>query len=157
MLVMVRVPFALLGTAATRLEACLHDRACELRRELRLPAQDLPRCEADVAAVLAQGDRTKHRQDIWVSAGGIAAGGAALRAVEARLDARHQRNGIDVNRPWIRLQHLPSVAHCGPLVPGRLMLLRAVRLSASGSVVAGEPLADDLHVPPALLEMRRMR
>src|SRR5262245_26603413 len=106
MLVMVRVPFTLLGTDATCLEARLDDRARELRHELGLPAED-PACrEADVVAVLAERDAAQQRREIWFGVGSVAARGAALRAVEARLDARDQRTGLDLNRPWVRLQHL---------------------------------------------------
>src|SRR5262249_49661179 len=110
-LVVVGVPLALRCTEATRLEARLDHRACQLRHELRLPAHD-PACrDAHVAAVLAERDAAQQRQDIWFGSGRIAAGGAALRAVEARLDARDQRSRFDLNRLWIRLQHLTSVAH----------------------------------------------
>jgi len=111
MLVMLRVLFTLLGADATRLNARLDNRASQLRHEPGLPAQDPAGCEADVAAVLTQRYAAQQRRDIRLGAGSIATGGAALRTVEARVDARDERTGCDLNRPWIRLQHLPSMAH----------------------------------------------
>ena len=111
---MVRVAFALFCTLAARLAAGLDRRARELEHKLGLPAHDSPCCDADVAAVLAQRDRTQHRRDVQFSAGSITAGGAGLCAVDAHVDARDERIELDVNRSRIGLQHLPSVAHDSP-------------------------------------------
>src|SRR5262249_6474491 len=114
MLVMVGVSFAFLRALATRFAAGLDHRARQLDHELGLPAHDSPCRDADVAAVLAQGDRTQHCRDIGFGAGSIATRGAGLRAVVARRDARDERVELDVDRPRIRLQHLPSMAHDSP-------------------------------------------
>src|SRR5213592_881991 len=111
MLVMVRVPLTLLGTRAARLEARLHNAAREFRHELRLPAQNPSGRNADVAAVLTQGDAAQHHLHVRLTQAGVSARRAALRAVEARVDARDQRSGVYLNGSWMRLQHLLSVGH----------------------------------------------
>jgi hypothetical protein len=94
MLVMVCVPLTLLATRAARLEARLHNAARELGNELRLPAQNPSGRDADVAAVLTQADAAQHHLDVRLTQAGVSARGAALRAVEARVDARDERGGV---------------------------------------------------------------
>src|SRR5262249_44786743 len=67
--------------------------------------------DADVAAVLAQGDAAQLLLHVWLTEAGIGARGAALCAVEARVDACDQRGGVYLNGAWMRLQHLLSVGH----------------------------------------------
>jgi hypothetical protein len=130
MLVMVRVPLALLATRAARLEARLHDAARQLWNELRLPAQNPSGRKADVATVLTRGDAAQHHLHIRLTQASVSAGRAALRTVEARIDARDQRGGVHLNRPWMRLQHLLSVSH-----------LHLPRRSASARNLSVEPSA----------------
>jgi hypothetical protein len=111
MLVMVRVAFTFLATRPARLEARLHNAARELWHELRLPAHDPSRRNADVGAVLTRGDATQQHLHVRLTQAGVSAGRAALRAVEARVDARGQRGGVYLNGSWMRLQHLLSVGH----------------------------------------------
>jgi hypothetical protein len=111
MLVMVRVPLTLVGTPATRLNARLHNSAREFRHELRLPAQNSSGRNADVAAVLTRGDAAQLLLHVRLTQAGVSACRAALRAVEARVDARDQRGGVYLNGSWMRLQHLLSVGH----------------------------------------------
>jgi hypothetical protein len=130
MLVMVCVPLTLLATRATRFEARLHNAARELRHELGLPAQNPSGRKADVAAVLTQGDALQHHLDVRLTEASVSAGRAALRTVEARVDAGDQRAGVYLNRAWMRLQHLLSVGH-----------LHLLRRSASTRDLSFEPRA----------------
>jgi hypothetical protein len=111
MLMMVRVAATFLATCATRLEACLHNAAREFRHELRLPAQNPSGRNADVAAVLTQGDAAQHYLHVRLTQAGVSACRTALRAVEAGVDAGDQRAGVYLNRPWMGVQHLLSVGH----------------------------------------------
>jgi hypothetical protein len=121
MLVMVCMPLTLLTTRAARLEARVHNAARELRHKLRLPAHNPSGRNADIAAVLTQGDAAQHHLHVRLAEAGVSARRAALRAVEARVDARGQRGGVYLNGLWMRLQHLLSVGH---LLPPFLALLR---------------------------------
>src|SRR5262249_41798706 len=89
----------------------LHNAAREFWHELGLPAQNPSGHDADVAAVLAQGDAAQLLLHVWLTEAGIGARGAALCAVEARVDACDQRGGVYLNGAWMRLQHLLSVGH----------------------------------------------
>jgi hypothetical protein len=111
MIVMVRVPLALLATRATRLEARLHNAARGLGHELRLPAKNPSGRNADIATVLTQGDAAQHHLHVRLTQASVSAGRAALRTVETAVDARDQRGGVYLNRSWMRLQHLLSVGH----------------------------------------------
>jgi hypothetical protein len=117
MLVMVRVTLTLFGTGATGLETRLDNPSSELRDKLRLPAEDVSRRDADVATVLTQGDATEQRRDVRLTEVCIGASGAALRTIEARIDAGDQHAGIDLNFPRMRLEYLLGVSHGGLLPP----------------------------------------
>src|SRR5262249_29607215 len=76
-----------------------------------------PSCrQADVGTVLAQGDTAQQHLHVRLAEGGVGAGRAALRTVEARVDARDQRAGVYLDRSRMRLQHLLSVGHVNLLV-----------------------------------------
>lgn len=90
-LVVIGVPLAFLPGRPAGLGAGLNDCLGELRHELGLPAENPPCRSADVAAVLTQTDTADQHSDVAFAEAGIRAGGAALRAVEARLDACQQR------------------------------------------------------------------
>jgi hypothetical protein len=111
MLVMVRVPLTLLATRATRLKARLHNAAREFGHELRLPAQNPSGHDTDVAAVLTRGDAAHLPLHVRLTQAAVGARRAALRAVEACVDACDQRGGVYLNLSWMRLQHLLSVGH----------------------------------------------
>lgn len=115
MLVMVSVPLTLLGTRPARLQARLDDGPCELRHELRLPADNPAGRNANVAAVLTQRDATNHSRNVWLTEASVGARSTALSAIEARVDARDQCVGFRLNSPWMRLQHLLSMRHEGLL------------------------------------------
>jgi len=111
MLVVGRMPLTLLRADAARLGASLHHRPCEFRLELGLPAEDVSGGDAHVAAVQAQPDAADQGGYVVVGEVSVRASGAALRAVEAGLDARNQHTGFDRGSLRMRLQQLLSVGH----------------------------------------------
>ena len=117
MLMVLCVPFALLRADAASLRAGLHDGSRELRLELRLPAEDIARRSTHIAAVQTQPDAAGQHAYVVLAEISVRAGGAALRAVEARVDAGEQRGGLDRGSPRMRLQHSPSVGHGFSLRP----------------------------------------
>ena len=110
MRMMVRVPLALLGTRPAGLETRLNGGASKLRHELRLSTKHSPCRNADVAAVQTQHDAAQKHLHLRLSHAGVSATGAALRAVEARLDARDQRLRFDLRRSRMSLEHLSRVS-----------------------------------------------
>jgi hypothetical protein len=134
MLVVGRMPFTLLGADAARLGASLHHRSCEFRLELGLPAEDVSGGDAHVAAVQAQPDAADQGGYVVLGEVSVRASGAALRAVEASLDARNQRAGLDRGSPRMRLDDLLGVSHSFSFLSLRALL---------GSLVArAEPCID---------------
>jgi hypothetical protein len=131
MLVMVRVPLALLRARAARPEARFHNAAREFRHELCLPAQNPSGRNADVAGVLAQGDAAQLHLHVWLTEAGVSARRATLGAIEARVDARAQHAGVYLNGAWMRLEHLLNVGHLH-LRP-RLPLVRISPSSRDGN------------------------
>ena len=95
MLVVVCMPLTLLRAGATHLGACLHDRPREVRLELGLPAEDLARGGAQIGAVQTKADTANHHAYVVLGEVSVDVRGAALRAVEARVDALEQRTGLD--------------------------------------------------------------
>jgi hypothetical protein len=115
MLVMVRVSLTLFGTEAAGLETRFDNASSELRHKLRLPAEHASRRDADVAAVLTQRDATEQRRDVRFTEVCVGASSAALRTIEARIDACDQHAGFDLNLPRVRLEYLLGVGHGGLL------------------------------------------
>ena len=111
MLMVVCMPLTLLQANAARPGAGFHDRQREFRLELRLPAQDLGRGSAHITAVQTQADTADQHAYVVLGEVSVGAGSAALRAVEACLDARKQRPGLDRASPGMRLQYLLSMGH----------------------------------------------
>lgn len=130
MVVVVRVPLTFLAACAARLEARLHNSPRELGHELRLPAENPSRGNADVTAVLAQRDAAQLVLHVRLAEAGVSAGSAALRAVEARIDARDQRSSIYLKVTRMCLEHLLSVAH----VSASVLVLVAGSCSVHASV-----------------------
>jgi hypothetical protein len=113
-LVMTRVPFALVAAQATGFLAGLQSDAGDLGNELGLPREDATGRDADVTAVVTQRDAGNHRLDIRLAQVGVSAGGAALSAVEASVDARDQGSEGNPKCPRVRLEYLLSVGHDPP-------------------------------------------
>lgn len=111
MLMVLRMPLALLPANAAREGARLHDRPRELRLELRLPREDLARGGAHISAIQAEANAADHRAYVGLAEVGVRARGAALSAVEACVDARDQGPGFDRGSLGMRLQDLLSVGH----------------------------------------------
>jgi hypothetical protein len=111
MLMVLRMPLALLPANAAREGARLHDRPRELRLEFRLPREDLARGAAHISAIQAQANAADHGAYVGLTEVGVRARGAALRAVEACVDARNQGPGFDRGSSGMCLQDLPSVGH----------------------------------------------
>lgn len=111
MLMVVRMPFALLPANAARQGARLDHRSRELRLELRLPREDLARGAAHVSAIQAQANAADHGAYVGLAEVGVRARGAAFRAIEACVDARDQGPGFDRGFSGMCLQDLPSVSH----------------------------------------------
>jgi hypothetical protein len=111
MLVVGRMPLALLRADAARLGASLHHWPCEFRLELGLPAEDVSGGDAHVAAVQAQPDAEDQGGYVVLGEISVRAGRAALRAVKAGVDTRNQRASLDRGSPRMRLKQLLSVSH----------------------------------------------
>jgi hypothetical protein len=107
----VRVPFALLGTRPAGLGACRHNRACRMRVELGHPAEDSAGRSADVTAVLTQADTADQHRDVVLTEARVRAGDTALRAIETGLDACNESWCVDRALPRIRLEQLLCVRH----------------------------------------------
>ena len=121
MLMVVCMPLTLLPADAARLGAGLHDRTGELRIELGLPAEDVARGGTHITAVQTQTDTADQYANVVLAEVGVRARGAALGAVEACVDARKQRAGLDRGSAGMRIQHLLSVGHDNlPSPSGRL-------------------------------------
>jgi len=114
MRVMVCVALALLGTASTDLETRFDNSASKLRNELRLPAENLRGRNADVTAVQTERDAAEQHLQLGLGERGVGAGGAALGTVEAGVDTRDQRRGLDPRRSRMGLKQLPSVSQGSP-------------------------------------------
>jgi hypothetical protein len=110
-LMMLCVMLAFVATQPTRFDASLEGSAGDLCDELRLPAEDASGRDADVTAVVTQRDAPDHRLDIGLAKVGVSTGRAALGAVEARVDAGHQRVECNAKRARMRLEDLLSVGH----------------------------------------------
>ncbi len=117
MLMVLCMPLTLLRADAARVCAGLHDRPREPRLELGLPAENAARCVAHIAAVQTQADAADQHAYVVLAEISVGAGGAALAAVEASVDASELRGGLDRGSPRMRLQHLPSVGHGFSLRP----------------------------------------
>jgi hypothetical protein len=128
MLVVVCMPLTLFPADAASLHAGLHGRPGELWFELGLPAEDVSRRGADIAAVQTQPDAADQHADVGLAEIRVRAGCAALRAVEAGVDAGEQRSALDRGSTWVRLQHLPSVGHSVSLLGVTATLSLTVRL-----------------------------
>jgi len=110
-LVVTRVPLALLTARPASLGARLHDRPGKLGFELGLPTEDASRRGTEIAAVLAQANAADQHPDVVLTEARIGTGRTALRAIEAGLDAFHERTGRNSAPPWMRLQQLLCVSH----------------------------------------------
>jgi hypothetical protein len=111
MLMVVCMPLTLLPADAARLGAGLHDRTRECRLEMSLPAQDLAGGSAHITTVQAQADAADQHAYVVLAEVSVGAGSTALRAVEACLDARKKRPGLDRASAGMRLQYLLSMGH----------------------------------------------
>jgi hypothetical protein len=111
MLVAVCMPRTLLRAGVTQLGAGLHDRPRQPGLELGLPAEDLAGGGALIGAVQTQADTADHRAYVVLGQVSVRVRRAALRAVEARVDALDQGTGLDRNSPRVRLQDLLSMGH----------------------------------------------
>jgi hypothetical protein len=122
MLMVISMPLTFLPADAARLGAGLDDRPREFRLELSLPAQDLARGSANITAVQTQADTADQHAYVVLAEVSVGAGSATLRAVEACLDARKQRPGLDRASAGMGFQYLLSVGHdhLPSFVSGRL-------------------------------------
>jgi hypothetical protein len=105
------MPLTLLPADAARLGTGLHDRPGKLGLELGLPAQDVACGGAHITAVQTQTDTADQHAYVVLAEVSVRASGAALGAVEACVDARKQRAGLNRGSQGMRLQHLLSVGH----------------------------------------------
>jgi hypothetical protein len=90
-LVVAGMLLALATAASARLDAREKDRARQLDLRRRRAAQYLRRGVANVSAVEVESDTPPKAVDVLLRETGIRAQGARLRAVDAFLDAAHQR------------------------------------------------------------------
>jgi hypothetical protein len=90
MLVMLRVPLALLTATTTRIDARLEDRRQRGRAAAGEPGGNPPGCVAYVCAVEAQADALPQRRDVVFRKARVGAGGACLRTCETLLDAAYE-------------------------------------------------------------------
>jgi hypothetical protein len=110
-LMVVRVPLALLGAGPAGLGARLNERARGLRIELGHSADDSARRSADVTAVLTQADTAEQRCDVVLTEACVRAGDTALRAIETSLDAGNESACLYRDLPRMRLEQLLCVRH----------------------------------------------
>jgi hypothetical protein len=110
-LVMMRVPLALVAAVPTSFDASLKSYAGDVGNELGLPAEDTAGRDADVAAVQAERNARNQRLEIGLAQVGVSAGCTALSAVEACVDAGDQRTEFDPECPRMRLQDLSGMGH----------------------------------------------
>jgi hypothetical protein len=111
MLVMLRVPLALVTAQPASNRTCSNDNCNELGHERRLSGKDVSGRDADVTAVQAERGAHKERVDIRLGKVGVCAGSAALGALEARVDASDQNAGVKLRLEPVSLQNLLGVGH----------------------------------------------
>jgi hypothetical protein len=111
MLVVGGVPLALLRTGTACLQTALNHGAGQIPVELGLPAENLSGGDTHVGAVQTQTDAADHRRHVVLGEVGIRARGAALRAVEASVDACNQHLRLDRGSSGVRLEDLSGVSH----------------------------------------------
>jgi hypothetical protein len=102
-LVVVRMLLALVPADAACPSASLKSSTCHVCFEGRLAGHYLAGGIAHVGAVEAEPYAAGEHLYATLADAGVGAGGAALFAVKAGLDALHQHLGIDGSAAWVRL------------------------------------------------------
>ena len=102
-LVVVGMLLALVPAESACPSAGLKSGTCHLFFEGRLAGQYLAGGIAHVGTVEAEPYAAGEHPYVTLADAGVGAGGAALFAVEAGLDAPHQRVGIDRSAAWVCL------------------------------------------------------
>ena len=97
---------ALAGADRTELPARRHLRSSALGDVVRLAAEEAGGRVADIGAIQAETDALAHLGDVVLPQVCIGAGGAALQAGEALVDAVGQQIAIDLRGARVSLQHL---------------------------------------------------
>src|SRR5919112_612734 len=114
-LVVVTMLHALVSADSACPSAGLESGTCHLCFEGRLTRQYLAGGIAHVGAVEAEPYAAGQHLYVTLADAGVGAGGAALFAVKAGLDALDKRVGIDRSAAWVCLKHPPRVvAHYIP-------------------------------------------
>jgi hypothetical protein len=127
MLVMLRVPLALV-TAQPASNRTRSNHGCdELGHERRLSGKDASGRDADVTAVQAKRGAHKERVDIRLGEVGVCTGGATLGAVEACVDAGDQNAGVKLRPEPVSLQDLLGVGHMPSFLVASSLLVHTRR------------------------------
>ena len=108
-LVVISMLLALVPADSACPSASLKNGTCHLCFEGRLAGQYLAGGITHVGAVEAEPYAAGEHLWFTLADTGVGAGGAALFAVKAGLDALDQRVGIDRSAAWVRLKHSPRV------------------------------------------------
>jgi len=115
-LVVIRVALALGGADRTELPAGRHLRASGFGDVVRLAAEEAGVASQTSTQSQAETDAPAHLGDVVLRQVCIDAGGAALQAGEALVDAAGQQVAIDLRGARMRLQHLLRQPSWWPLV-----------------------------------------
>src|SRR5829696_5084585 len=105
------VLLALLAAQAASPRASLQDSLSQFHIEGRLPGEDLSGRVADVGAVEVEPYAADQHLQVLLTQTGVGAGGAGLGAVEAGLDALHQRFCLRSGIARGRLDYPSGVGH----------------------------------------------
>ena len=108
MLVVRRMPLALVAARATRSRARFDRSSQHTAIGFRLTRQDSTGTDADVTAVEAQAGASDHLLGVRLGEVCVRTARAGPRACDALVDAAHQCVEVDVRRPRMGLHDVPN-------------------------------------------------
>jgi hypothetical protein len=111
MLETVSVALARVGAHPAGLGAGLDDAPRKRRLELGLASQHATSRRTLIGAVVANADAGDDHPHVVLTEASIRARRTALRTIEARFDTSKEYAGVDCDRPWMGVEHLPSVGY----------------------------------------------
>jgi hypothetical protein len=102
------MPITFLGAGAAGSLAGLDHRADDAKVGLGLTRDDAARPLAGVGTVETQADAANQLRYVFLGKTGVCTARTGIGAVDALLDAAHQRFAIDVSGTWVELEHFPE-------------------------------------------------